>query len=247
MQYSFILLEPQTPENIGAAARALKTMGFSDLRLINPCDYLNQRARWTAHGSEEILEKAQVFETLADAGRDIDFLIGTTPKKRSVKYDFYTVNQLPDIIQRKGDSIRSVAILFGNEDNGLPNRVLAQCDLLSYIPMAVEFPVINLAQAVMIYAFILFPEPLHDVPKKVIDRSEYVALKNKFQQLMQDLGIPARDPFYHRLLERLAVLSDIDIHLAHSLCTKISDRLRSGSDSGTSDKTDTAENRLIIK
>ncbi len=82
MKICIILNHPTTPENIGAAARALKTMGFSDLRLVDPCDHLSDRAHWLAHGSEDILESAQVFNSITAAISDIDFLIGTSAKKR---------------------------------------------------------------------------------------------------------------------------------------------------------------------
>lgn len=68
MQYSFILVEPGEAGNIGAAARALNTMGFTDLRLVRPkADHLSGVARAFAHGSEHILENAPVYEELRDA------------------------------------------------------------------------------------------------------------------------------------------------------------------------------------
>ena len=64
---SFILVEPKVPENIGAAARAIKTMGFGKLCLVNPCEYKTGKARWLAHGSNDILDDAQVFTSLEAA------------------------------------------------------------------------------------------------------------------------------------------------------------------------------------
>ncbi|MCB0293374.1 MAG: hypothetical protein KDH97_24180, partial [Calditrichaeota bacterium] len=60
-QVDFILVEPRTPGNIGAAARAIKTMGFRNLVLVNPGDHLDREARWMAHASEEILENARIY------------------------------------------------------------------------------------------------------------------------------------------------------------------------------------------
>lgn len=63
------------PENVGAAVRAIKTMGFSNLRLVNPCDYLSVDARKLAHASNDILENASVYGTLEEALDDIDFAL----------------------------------------------------------------------------------------------------------------------------------------------------------------------------
>jgi len=57
MIFKFLLIEPSTPGNVGAAARAIKTMGFDQLGLVNPCEYLSGEAQWLAHGSIDILEK----------------------------------------------------------------------------------------------------------------------------------------------------------------------------------------------
>jgi tRNA/rRNA methyltransferase len=81
MQIFFILVEPAVQENVGAAARAIKTMGFSRLILVNPCDYLSGPARWLAHGSGEILDNAQVFPSLKEAIVNFDFVVGTSAKK----------------------------------------------------------------------------------------------------------------------------------------------------------------------
>ncbi|MGE0087944.1 MAG: TrmH family RNA methyltransferase [Bacteroidales bacterium] len=81
----FILVEPAVSENIGAAARALKTMGFSSLRLVKPANHLADEARWLAHASNDILENAHVFPSLKEAVKDMDWIIGTTAKKRKGK------------------------------------------------------------------------------------------------------------------------------------------------------------------
>jgi len=71
MKVHFILVEPAVPENIGAAARALKTMQFSSLRLVNPCDHLHVKARMLAHGAQDVLENAKIFYSLEAALEDV--------------------------------------------------------------------------------------------------------------------------------------------------------------------------------
>ena len=89
MELIFILYKPGVPGNIGAAARAIKTMGFSKLRLIDPpANHLSDEALMMAHGSHDILEKAEVFPSFNLAAHDIDFLVGTTAKKKSAHEDY---------------------------------------------------------------------------------------------------------------------------------------------------------------
>ena len=84
MKISFVLVEPATPGNIGSATRALKTMGFESLLLVNPCDHLSNEARKLAYGSHDLLESAKVFNSLEEAIDNMDLVIATTAKKRTV-------------------------------------------------------------------------------------------------------------------------------------------------------------------
>lgn len=118
MQTFFVLVEPQYPENLGSVARAMKTMGFEHLILVNPCDYKSDPASWLAVGSEDILNNASVFEYFDEAVYDMDFIIGTSSKKRQVKFDYYEAEKIPVMIREKGNSIHSVALVFGREDYG---------------------------------------------------------------------------------------------------------------------------------
>ena len=86
IQFSFILVEPGEAGNIGAAARAMNTMGYTDLRLVRPqADHLSGIAKAFAHGSEHILEAAPVYEDLKDAIADIDLACATTARHRLQK------------------------------------------------------------------------------------------------------------------------------------------------------------------
>lgn len=221
MHISFILIEPATPENIGAAARAIKTMGFNQLRLVNPADHLSGPARWLAHASNDILENAQVFSSFEDATSDIDFIIGTSAKQRSVKEDYVPVKQIPNIIQDKGNTIRNVAVVFGREDTGLRNNELKACDLVTTVPLKTTYPSLNLAQAIMIYAYELsslnFYE--HSVEKN-INEEGFKVLKQKTEFILKDLDFNSESAIYPRILERLMFLSEGDIHLLHSITAK---------------------------
>jgi tRNA/rRNA methyltransferase len=225
MEIHFILVEPAVPENIGAAARAIKTMGFKFLRLVNPCNYLDDKAQMLAHGSVDILKKALVFHSLKEALQDIDFVVGTTAKRRLAKNDYYNCPEIYNIIKRKSGTASNVALVFGRESKGLLNNEIKQCDILSSIPMKRKYPSINLAQSVMIYAYTLSPLVLEEPDKKSknVGRSQMRVLKENVSRIMREIGI--KPNIFGRIMERLSVLGDGDIHLLHSLCNKLIQRI----------------------
>jgi tRNA/rRNA methyltransferase len=225
MKISFILVEPQLPENIGAAARALKTMGFTDLRLVRPCDHLCDNSRWMAYASEEILERAAVYEELNAALADIDFCIGSTARRRHSHKDYLPSHELGDHLRQKIGTIRHAALLFGREDRGLLNEEIERCDLLTTIPLNHPYPSLNLAQAVMVYAYEL--SRLGDVQadESTADQGEWTALKERIVPLLQKSGLTAKPRIVQQLLHRLGYLSHEDVRLLHSLCAQLEKKL----------------------
>lgn len=223
---TFILVGPAVPENVGAAARAMKTMGISQLCLVNPCDYRGTKARMLAHGSNDILEKALVFETLGQAVEGIDFIIGTTARKRSKRVDYHPVEQLPEIILSKSGSIRTIGIVFGREESGLTNPEIALCHLLCTIPMATTYPSLNLGQAVMLFSYTLSDLTGWKSPKKVIQKniSSWNVLKTKTEILLPKLGISTDDLIFTRIMERFALLGETDVNLLHSIMAGLEQR-----------------------
>lgn len=222
MLISFVLVEPSTPENVGAAARAIKTMGFYELLLVNPCNHLSDPARWLAHGSGEILENAKVFTSLQKAVAGFDLVIGTTAKSRSVKYDYHPLPRLPEIIKSKGNTVQKVAIVFGREESGLRNEELKLCHLVTTVPMKTTFPSLNLAQAVMLYAWELskIESSSHNT---ATDRNEesFNSVYQKVETLLKEAGFKENSAIYPRFLERISMLNEGDIHLLHSYCNKL--------------------------
>ncbi len=222
MQISFILVEPAVPENVGAAARALKTMGFSRLVLVNPCDFLSGPARWLAHGSGEILEQAQVFPSLKEAILNFDFVMGTSAKKRSVKYDYHLLPELPELLSSKGNTVQNVALVFGREESGLRNDELKLCNLVSTIPMKTTFPSLNLAQAVMLYAWELSKmNAAENITGQTKNQESLRSLVQKARTILLDTGFNENSAIFPRFLERISFLEEDDIHLLHSFCNKL--------------------------
>lgn len=221
MEIVFILSSTAREENAGAAARAMKTMAISDLRFVNPlCDHLGERSRATAHGSVDVLESAGVYRSLKQATADISLLIGTAAKKRNIREDRHPVETLPDIIKGKGDIVGKVGVAFGGEESGLSNSELDLCHILSTIPMVARYPSLNLAQAVMVYAFVLSKLTLNLAQKtqQPSTSNELLIVREKALQVLDDVQIPHNHIIHRRIMERLMMLKHDDMHLFHSFC-----------------------------
>lgn len=217
----FILVEPAVSENIGAAARAIKTMGFSSLVLINPkASHLNTKAKMLAHGSLDILKNAQVFSDLKNFIDDLDLAIATTAKKRSAKYDYHPATDLKKIIESKRKAIKEIGIVFGREESGLTNQELQICDLASTIPLNTGYPSLNLAQAVMIYAYELSNIQINS-HKEVSSPKTLNTLKQKLDQVLVSANIHQNPNLYHRIFERVALMEEEDIHLMLSFLERL--------------------------
>jgi tRNA/rRNA methyltransferase len=226
MEVHFILVEPAVPENIGASARAIKTMTFNRLRLVNPVDHLSNEAFTLAHGSADILKSANVFPTLEQALHGIDFVIGTSAKTRRIRHDYYHADQLVDIIHKKGGSIRSVGMVFGREESGLTNDELNQCHIIAYVPMAESYPSLNLAQAVMIFAYEL---SALNLKSRSADENNpsipvYAATRRRVAEILSSLGMNTNQALYNRIMERVSIMGEDDIHLVCSICKFLENR-----------------------
>jgi tRNA/rRNA methyltransferase len=220
-ELTFVLVNPAREENIGAAARALKTMGIFNLYLVAPlADHLGNKSRATAHASNDLLENALVFPTLELATKDMDLIVGSTAKKRNVAETYHPVEDLPGIILGKGNTIQKVAIVFGGEESGMSNEQLAQCHLLTTIPMHRKYPSLNLAQSVMVYATYLSKLTLSwekKTPKEPV-QAELPVIREKAMQILSDVELHPENLIYPRIMKRLMMLNKDDINLFHSFC-----------------------------
>jgi tRNA/rRNA methyltransferase len=223
LEIHFILYKPAVPGNIGAAARAIKTMGFRKLRLIDPCDHLGDEARMMAHGSGDILKSARLFHDFESAVSDLDLLVCTTARGRTAKHDYHSSRDIRQQLEKKAEHLQHVGILFGTEESGLPNTLILKSDMAMSIPMAGSYPSLNLAQAVMLTAYELSPLNELDKPGDPLQKSRegWSTLKEQSAKLLIEAGIPEGTPLYHRIMERMATLSSTDIPLFLSVISRI--------------------------
>jgi tRNA/rRNA methyltransferase len=148
-----VLCRPSHPGNIGAAARAMKTMGLADLRLVAPGRYPAPEAEWMATNAIDVLKAATVHTSLADSIKECvaAFAMSARPREWSPQVlDVRTA--AARAVELEGD----VAFVFGNETAGLTNEEMFACQYLVHIPASTQFSSLNLAQAVQIAAYELF-------------------------------------------------------------------------------------------
>lgn len=208
---------------MGAVARAIKTMGFSHLRLIDPCNHLGEEAYMMAHGSHDVLQSARVYEDFEGAVSDLDLVICTTAKGRTAKHEYHSSREFRELLETKVEDLGKVGILFGTEESGLPNALILKSDLAMSIPMAGTYPSLNLAQSVMITAYELSPLNQLEKPGQTLSKSGegWGELKKQSQQLLVDAGIQEGSPLHHRIMERMATLGTNDIPLFLSVLSRI--------------------------
>jgi tRNA/rRNA methyltransferase len=198
-------------------------MGFSHLRLIDPCDHLCEEALMLAHGSHDILQSAELFSDFESAVADLDLVVCTTAKGRTAKHDYHSSRNLMGLLSNKKEQLGKVGILFGTEESGLPNQLILKSDMAMSIPMAGSYPSLNLAQSVMVTAYELSPLKHMEKPGEILAKSweGFGTLKKQTKQLLIDAGIPEGTPLFHRILERLATVDANDIPLLLSVLSRI--------------------------
>ncbi|MCF8225497.1 MAG: hypothetical protein K9J30_06435 [Bacteroidales bacterium] len=219
----FILYRPAVPGNIGASARAIKTMGFDDLRLIEPADHLSDEARMMAHGSVDILEKAKIFTSFEEAAADLDLVIATTAKTKAAKVDYIRSDHLLKFLEDKGSMVKKAGIVFGTEESGLPGRIILNSNAGLSIPMETKYPSLNLSQAVMIIAYELCKsqdKAVDSVTENQPDPS-WNELQERTSIILEKSGILPSTPLYHRIIERMSFLKASDARLVHSVTSRL--------------------------
>lgn len=154
-QIRIVLVEPSHPGNIGGAARAMKTMGLSDLALVNPQRYPDPQAQWRAAGAQDVLDATQVYASLDEAIGDRQWVVGTSTRVRRIPWPLEKAESVATGILERLPTHR-IAILFGRETSGLTNEELQRCHCHLVIPANPAYSSLNLAMAVQVVAYELY-------------------------------------------------------------------------------------------
>lgn len=208
-KFAFVLFSPKSSGNVGAAARALKNMGFADLRLVAPRDYNPRDAAAMAVHAGDVLERARIFPDLGAALDDRTLTVGTTCRVGPYRSETRALRDAaPGLIE--ASAANRVAMVFGPEDFGLTNVEIAQCQRLITIPTAPEYPSLNLAQAVVVVAYeLLLSAGAAHLPTQAAElasASEVEAMHQRMAEALIAIGFLPEDNPDHLMLTLRAML-----------------------------------------
>jgi len=190
----FTLVTPREPGNIGAAARAIKNTGFSNLELVNPPEnHTEGHDFWLACHATDVLKEAAVYGSVDEALKGKALIVGTSRRAGKKRGLLLSLKEgVKEVVKAAGRN--RVAILFGREDRGLTNEEVDRCGFLMYIPTAAEAPSLNLAQAVLLVAYELACQKLDTRSPRLVPYEEMQTLFEHIRKALRLLGyIPRGD------------------------------------------------------
>ena len=204
----FILFEPSHPGNVGAAARAIKTMGFEKLCLINPIEHPHSEARARSSGALDVLLAAEVFDNLQNAIKGCGLIIGTTSRTRRISVPITNIRETAPSIVAEAKQ-KPVAVIFGPEKTGLINEQVDCCNQLVNIPSIGPYKSLNLAMAVQIVAYELRVAsealPAEIKARNLASNEEIELFYNHLNQVLLETGfLDPKNP--KQLMRRLRTL-----------------------------------------
>ncbi len=214
----FILVGTTHPGNIGAAARAMKTMGFSNLHLVTPKIYPSAEATARASGADDVLARAVVHETLDSALEGCQQVYGMSARLRHLPVPVVNPREAVSHIQQQGEDAQ-IAIIFGREHSGLTNDELDRCQHLVNIPANPDYSSLNLASAVQVLAYELKMsfDPTIEVgrigeEREAIKAEDLEHLYGHFEQSLITIGFldPDKPKNLMRRLRRLFNRAELD-------------------------------------
>ena len=208
LKIKFILFEPTHPGNIGAAARAIKTMGFDKLCLINPIEHPHSEARARSAGALDVLLGAEVFDNFQDAIKDCGLIIGTTARTRRISVPVTNIRETAPSVVAEAKQ-KPVAVIFGPEKSGLINEQVDCCNQLVNIPSIGSYKSLNLAMAVQIVAYELRVAcealPAEIRARNLASNDEIELFYNHLNQVLLETGfLDPKNP--KQLMRRLRAL-----------------------------------------
>ncbi|MEK6805093.1 MAG: RNA methyltransferase [Pseudomonadota bacterium] len=163
-QIRIVLVRPQHPGNIGAAARAMMTMGLSRLVLVQPERFPHSQAVAQSSGATGILDEARVVETIEQATEGCVWVVAASARPRHLGDEPLTPWECAERVVG-ATATGEVALMFGPERTGLDNEDLERCHATTMIPANPKYSSLNLAQAVQVFSYELRRAAQPEVPK----------------------------------------------------------------------------------
>ena len=191
-----VLVNTTHPGNIGAAARAMKTMGMEQLVLVSPGNFPSAECSARAAGADDILARSQVFSSLEEAVADCELVFGTSARERSIAWPEVTPEAAATQIISRVNVSTGMAVVFGRESSGLSNEQLELCHAMIRIPTNTDFSSLNIASAVQIICYETSKQYLarqetgieQDNPESPVTVEQMGYLYQHFQEMLTDIG-----------------------------------------------------------
>jgi tRNA/rRNA methyltransferase len=225
---SIVLLQPRYSENIGAAARAMRNMGFQQLVIVDPQNFdLTKALKLATHFASDIIENSKFYPDLKEALSPFTYVVGTTARlggQRQVVRTPFTLAQKLIPISAKN----RIAILFGPENKGLSNEDIRYCHALVNIPTT-KFSSLNLAQSVMILCYEIFmvgQEVNKEFTPRLASRHELDGMYDQLKDILVRISyINAENPDYwlnqfRRFFTRLQLRAK-EVNIIRGLCRQV--------------------------
>ncbi len=204
-----VLVNTSLSANIGATARAMKTMGITDLCLVEPKVFPSAEATALASGASELLATARVVASLEEAVAGCSLVLGASARSRTIPWPLMDARQAGEAVRLESDT-QQVALVFGREDRGLTNEELQRCNFHVCIPSDEGYGVLNVAAAVQVLCYevrmahlLAAEQPLPDAQKmpvqflrwdeEVVPHGDMERFYGHFEQMMVDTGFLAPD------------------------------------------------------
>jgi TrmH family RNA methyltransferase len=214
----FVLVGTTHPGNIGAAARAMKTMGLKNLHLVSPKTYPSAEATARASGADDILHQATVHDSLESALAGCHYAFGLSARLRHLPVPVINPREAVEQLEKFDDNTQ-VAIVFGREHSGLSNEELDRCQFLVNIPANPDYSSLNLAAAVQVVAYELRMSFKPEIDfgrigeqREAITAEDLSHLYDHFERSLTTIGFldPENPRYLMRRIRRLFNRADLD-------------------------------------
>jgi TrmH family RNA methyltransferase len=223
----FVLVGITHPGNIGAAARAMKTMGLLQLALVNPKQFPCAEATVRAAGADEVLIQAWVGDNFTESLQGCHLVFGTSARRRSIAWPTLTPRECAEKI---ATTAGKVALVFGREHAGLTNEELDRCHYLVQIPTQTDFSSLNIAAAVQILAYEIFIQQQDNPSLKEthcpVSAEVMLGFYQHLEQTLVEIGFldPQKPKRLTRRLQRLfnrAQPNNLEINILRGILTAV--------------------------
>ncbi len=229
-----VLSHPSHPGNIGSAARAMKTMGLSRLYLVNPLKFPHAEANTMAAHSTEILERAQICQSVDEALAGTVFAVAATARMRGISHELLSARDAGRRIAEQAAG-GDVVLLMGTEKWGLSTEEVSRCNVMAVIPSSPEFSSLNLAAAVQVFAYEIYQALAKPVSNEIIDLPAAHEEVERFLSHFEDLLFQVRFLNEHhpkKIMQRLrrlfarARMEKKEVRILRGVLTEIQKNLR---------------------